>query len=480
MPSWLYNLSFMHTEDTIVAISTAAGSGRRAIVRLSGPEAIDIAQKFFACEAGELAGLGGFCSKSGMVKTFGIALPARAYVFRSPRSFTRQDVVELHIPGSPVAASVLCSSIIEAGARQAGPGEFTARAFFSGRLDLSAAEAVADVIDAADYTQLRLAGAALGGSIAKLCGGASGEIADLLALVEASIDLAEEDIELDSPHRVSQKLLEIAQRLSNLAVQATDMPEQFHQPTVVLCGRPNVGKSSLLNTLSDSGRAIVSDIAGTTRDVLSSIFVLGQAGAVLLQDAAGLTAEPDSLASAANHAAEKAIAAADIILLVADMPAQLKEDQASLDILGRIKTLNRRAVLMLLANKADLLGKDDRSKASEILRDKTQLEPLEISAVTGEGIEKLKLTLAEHLNLKACRSGQGLGLHLRQKKCFIAASLACSIAAQRVGNCCELADEAELVAIELREALAQLGGISGQVVTEDILGRIFARFCVGK
>lgn len=178
------------TDETIVAISTPAGSAGRAIVRLSGPEAVELSQQVFQLATGRLTEMGGFRAADGLlaIGSSDIELPCRVYVFRAPRSFTREDVVELHVPA---AAASLTSELIEAGARQAEPGEFTARAFFSGRIDLSAAEAVADVVDAADDAQLRSAMAALGGNIWRLCERAASEIADTLASVEASIDLAE-------------------------------------------------------------------------------------------------------------------------------------------------------------------------------------------------------------------------------------------------------------------------------------------------
>ncbi|MCP4378785.1 MAG: tRNA uridine-5-carboxymethylaminomethyl(34) synthesis GTPase MnmE, partial [bacterium] len=198
-----------NTTDTIVAISTPSGVAQRAIVRLSGPDALELADRVFISSSGSLVTTGGFRSLDGRVKIKtkvkvkktpdDIELPARAYVFRNPRSYTRQDLVELHVPGSPDAVSLLLDAIIDCGARQSLPGEFTARAFFSGRIDLSQATAVADVIDADNDAQLRSAMDALGGRIRGLCEDASGRIVEALAGIEASIDLADEHIEFDRP-----------------------------------------------------------------------------------------------------------------------------------------------------------------------------------------------------------------------------------------------------------------------------------------
>jgi len=364
----------MNPDDTIVAISTAAGDAARAIVRLSGPEAIALAGRVFASTDGtNVRTLPGFRRADGVVSFGGggnhisdlsvssvaVVLPAAAYVFRGPRSFTRQDVVELHVPGSSVAAGALQAALESLGARRAQEGEFTARAFFSGRLDLSAAEAVADVINAADDAQLRCATAALGGRVARLCADAAGEATDVLALVEASIDFAEEGIELAQPADAGGRLAALAGRLEELAAAAADMPENFRTPHVVMCGLPNAGKSSLLNALAGSERAIVSPIAGTTRDVLSAQIVLDGVGLVTLQDAAGFTADDDTMSQAANAAAQAAVRAADVVLLVGDLSADYAyvktrgsaeyADCADLKILlARVRETNPRACTLVV------------------------------------------------------------------------------------------------------------------------------------
>ncbi|MFB3894631.1 MAG: tRNA modification GTPase [Phycisphaerae bacterium] len=476
------------TDDTIAAISTAAGSAERAIVRLSGPEAMSIAAKVFTGHAGELNACPGFRSLDGIVRipvmeTRPIAnrqspivnLPARAYIFRAPRSYTRQDVCELHVPGSPVAAGALLEAMVQAGARRAGPGEFTARAFFSGRIDLSAAEAVADIIEAADDAQLRSGLAALGGRTFRFCRQAAARLADILAAVEASIDLADEDIELDRPADLAARLDGLAEELRSFAEQAGDMPEGASVPRAVIAGRPNVGKSSLLNALAGSDRAIVSALAGTTRDVLSTPMTLGGAPLVL-QDAAGFApglAGEDSLPAAAGEAARAAVAAADAIIFVLDLSAgDFKEDLALLD---EVRTANPRAPMIIIGNKADLVREE-----STVHNPQSTMSILPVSATVGTGLDALRHSLAEMLHLRAPRSGEALGLHRRHKDCLLAASTAAARACRLLAHSRQVADVAELAAVELRASLAQLGSISGQVVTEDILGRIFERFCVGK
>jgi len=492
----------LQVDDTIVAISTAAGSAARAIVRLSGPEALPLAGTVFSPAVGRLEDLGGFRAADGIVRfpaasTQGdaaaggesgscIELPGRVYVFRAPRSYTRQDVVELHLPGAAPAVASLVARLVEAGARPAQPGEFTARAFLSGRLDLSAAEAVADIIDAADAAQLRAAMSALDGRIFRLCQAAAAEAADVLAVVEASIDLADEHVELDAPAALSARLDKLAAHLRGLARQASDAPETADRPRAAIAGRPNVGKSSLLNALTGSNRAIVSAISGTTRDVLTAPLSLEHGMTLLLQDAAGFVPRPAAdapphvapLTQAADDAAHRAVARADVLLLVVDASADsFGEDLAVLD---KVRRSNARAPLTVLANKADLLDPDEADVRAAELRSLTSQTVIATSALTGEGLDQVRRALAEQLTLHAARAGDALGLNQRHKRCLLAAAEAVDAAGKLLAGAAEVADVAELAAVELRRALAELGAISGQVVTEDILGRIFVRFCVGK
>jgi len=476
----------MTGDDTIVAISTAAGTAARAIVRLSGPEAIPCAQAVFTSPHGPLGRVGPFRTADGVaaVRSAGIEVPCRAYLFRAPRSYTRQDVVELHVPGSAAVATALADTLVDCGARPAEPGEFTARAFFSGRLDLSAAEAVADVINADDDAQLRSAMAALGGRVHRLCASAAEELADVLAGTEASIDLAEEHLAFDSPGYLASRLGRVRDELGTTARRAGDMPETAERPTAVIAGRPNVGKSSLLNALTGTDRAIVSATAGTTRDVLSASMTAPGGQVVRVQDAAGFAAVDDALGSAADNAARRAVARADAVLFVVDAAGagDLAEDLA---LLADVLRSNPRAPWVLVANKIDVADASADAVLADLVRGvsaQAAAPPRAVatSCTSGQGLDDLAGVLAECLDLSADRTARAMGLHDRQKRCLASAAAAAGRAAELMGEAAEVSDAAELVAVEIRSALADLGQISGQIVTEDILGRIFARFCVGK
>lgn len=463
------------TDDTIVAVSSAAGPAARSIVRLSGPEAICLGGGIVSAALEQMPGFAAATAVVTLDSPWPLQAPARVYLFRAPRSYTRQHVVELHLPGE-VVGSLVHAALISAGARQAQPGEFTARAFLSGRLDLAAAEAVTDIVDAEADAQLRSAVGVLDGSLARLCRPAAGTLTEALATAEASIDFADEGLQLSPPGELADSIARVAADLSAALSEAGRWEPSSPEPRVAIAGRPNAGKSSLLNALSGVDRAIVSALAGTTRDVLSAPARLAGGCEVMLLDAAGLDASPDPLTRAATKAAREAVAAADAILFVVD--ATRGDHHADAELLAEAGRLARRAPLLVLANKIDLAA-DPHGPAAALAR-RLGREVLPVSAVTGSGLDELRRRLAAALEDLAAPLPSRLLLHARQRRNLEDAAAAARRGAELLRPAGEVADVAEILAVELRAALSALAELTGEVVTEDVLAGIFSRFCVGK
>ena len=456
---------------TIAAVSTAAGLAGRAIVRLTGPKAIALAEGVFAANGAPLSRRRGFTAANGTVATDALALPARAYVFVTPYSYTRQPLVELHLPGHPIAADMLLEALVARGALPAAPGEFTQRAFLSGRIDLSAAEAVADLIAATTDVQLRTARANASGALARLCRQWSEPLATALADVEASIDMAEEQLDLADPAALADNLDALADRMETAVAEAARPPTSAQIPIIALAGRPNAGKSSLLNALTGLDRAIVSSVAGTTRDVLTAPMRLGR-GECLLADLAGSVTDAVGIDAEAHAAAVEALATADLVVWVVDIT---RADEPA----GR-RPGRRTGESLLVAAKADLLDAADVDARRRDLAGRTDLEVFAVSALRGDGLGVLRDRLAAGLEGLTARPQSPYAMHDGQRRAVGEAVAADRRAVALLRPLAHLSDRAEWVAVELRAALAALGTLTGEAVGEAILARIFSRFCIGK
>ncbi len=461
----------MNPDDTIVAVSSPRGAAARGIVRLSGADSRRIADALFVEPDGRrLAEADEAACVEGQLLLAGAAMPAAVYVFVAPKSYSREDVVELHTLGSPGVLAMIVDACLQLGARAAEPGEFTARAFLAGALDLSQVHGIAGMIAARSDDQLRAAERLLHGALAREAHAAREELADLLSLVEGAMDFADEPIEFITPQALLERLAAVRDRL--LATRAAGLrAERWGQlPQVVLTGAPNVGKSSLLNRLSGLDRAICASIAGTTRDVLSAPLEIDGFECLLI-DVAGWQLDAIGLEGQAQAGAAQAVQAADMVLHVVDtIEAAMTPDARPF-----AESASDRPVLLVL-NKADLLGEESRAELAGMGR-----EVCITCALDGTGCDELKKRIRTQL------AGRAVDVHDGAIAMMAEHRAALERAVEALGSAIELADagdaslqDVDLVAAELRLSAEELGTLVGTEDVEDLLGRIFARFCVGK
>lgn len=465
----------MNLEDTIVAISSPPGAAWRGIVRLSGPRAVQIAECMFQSAAGvDFSKPGTSRVITGHVRLHATDLPCNAYVFHAPRSYTRQDMVELHLLGAPGILAILVESFLENGARRAEPGEFTARAFLAGAMDLSQVHGVAGMIAARSDQQLQAASRLLHGELARAARTAREEIADLLSLVEGALDFADEPIEFITPQVLHQRLSAVVQSLESTAAAGLRMERWERLPNVLLTGPPNAGKSSLLNHLAGLDRAICTPIPGTTRDVITAPLQLDGFECLLI-DTAGLGAAVDHLDARAQCVARQAFESADLILSLRDastLDPQIKPTALTDEF--KLEAISSPTVNVL--TKADLLAPNSPLRATA-----TAAECLLVSAVSGDGCNALKDRIRSVLHDRDVDIHEdAVALMAEHREALLqavdSARRAITLAEQSPGS---LAN-ADLVAAELRIAAGALAALVGQDDTESLLGRVFARFCVGK
>jgi tRNA modification GTPase len=447
---------------TIAAIATPAGRGGIGIVRVSGPACGPIAAALLGeVPTARLATLRDFLDEAGDPIDQGLAL-----YFPAPHSLTGEDVLELQGHGGPVVLEILMRRVLELGARQAGPGEFTQRAFLNDRIDLAQAEAVADLIDSGSAQAARAALRSLRGEFSAQVNELVEAMLELRMWVEAAIDFPEEEVDFLADRALGERMAGIRARFAELSENARQGALLRDGMTLVIAGRPNAGKSSLLNRLAGYDAAIVTATPGTTRDVLRERIEID--GLPLhIMDTAGLRDSPDEIEAEGIRRAQREIARADRVLFVVD--ASDEEAMTGLD--ADLAALPTAVPCTVVLNKIDRMsaasGAED-SGASGRVR-------IRLSATTGAGLELLR----EHLkNCVGFHPSEGGAMSARTRHMD-----ALRRARAHVEEAHRLLVErhaGELVAQELTDAQRELGEITGEVTSEDLLGRIFGSFCIGK
>ena len=446
----------MSKPTTICALASALGQGGIGVVRVSGSQSGEIAQKMLGhIPKARYAHYGSFFNQEGTEIDKGVAL-----FFPGPNSFTGEDVLELQGHGGILVMRSLLESAMALGAVAAEPGEFSKRAFLNGKMDLVQAEAVADIIDASSEQSARSALRSLSGEFSKQVNALTKALIDLRVFVEATIDFSDEEIDFLASGDVKLKVEQIESDIQNILSSAEQGAILREGLTIAIAGKPNAGKSSLLNALTQVPSAIVTDIAGTTRDVLKeTIHVNGMPLNII--DTAGLHISEDKIEQEGIKRAHSEIERADVVLMVFD--AQDKTPDLSI-----LPSGIEGKPIILIKNKVDLTGESTGITHSD---EQTQLS---LSAKQSQGIDLLRQELSSIAGL----SDTGEGVLLARKRHIIALESALDSTRHALDQLSNNASE--LVAEDLRQAAQYLGSITGEFSSDDLLGEIFSSFCIGK
>ena len=455
--------------DTICAISTAIGEGGIAIIRVSGDKALEIVSKIFRPKNGkDIKDMKTYTMRYGHIvdiNTEELIDEVIISYMKGPRSFTAEDIVEINCHGGVTSTNKVLENTLKAGARLAEPGEFTKRAFLNGRIDLSQAEAVMDLITAKTELAMKSALMQSGGSLSQRINKLNEYLLNVLALIEYAVDFTEDDEEIDPtiPIRVKESLDKAHNDIEKLLKSADEGKIIRDGLSLAIVGKPNVGKSSLLNVLLKEKRAIVTDIAGTTRDVIEEYINLDGIPVKII-DTAGIRETEDVVEKIGVERSREKINEADLVLLVLDSSREL--DKEDMEIIEAIK--DKKAIVLL--NKIDLENKLDNS-----VIDKFE-NIIKISAKEDIGIDGLKNEIKNMFFSGKIDSESLIISNSRHKQALIRAEENCNEALVRLNN----NEYLDLISIFVTAALKALGEITGTELEEDLVNKIFKEFCCGK
>ncbi|MCM0647022.1 tRNA uridine-5-carboxymethylaminomethyl(34) synthesis GTPase MnmE [Clostridium swellfunianum] len=455
--------------DTIAAVATSLGESGIAIIRVSGKDSLELVSSIFRGKDNRgLEDIKSYTMRYGHVidrESSEVIDEVIVSFMKGPKSFTAEDTVEINCHGGVIATNRVLEEVIKAGARLAEPGEFTKRAFLNGRIDLSQAEAVIDIIRAKTELSMKSALAQSEGRISREIKTLRHKLLGIIAHIEATVDYPEEDLEETTSVITSSQLNSVLKEIEKLLSSANEGKILREGLDTVIVGKPNVGKSSLLNALLMETRAIVTDIPGTTRDVIEEYINLDGVPVKII-DTAGIRETQDIVEKIGVEKSKEKINEADLIILMLDLSREL--DTEDIEILDYIK--DRKYIVLL--NKSDLPSKLDRSKLEAL---KSELI-IELSAKTGEGIDKLKDAIKSLFFSGEVSSKDAMITNARHKQALIRAREGCAAAIEALKNTSAI----DLASIDARDAWMSLGEITGETLEEDIIDKIFSEFCIGK
>ncbi len=452
----------MHLDDTIVAIATPPGRGGIGVVRIAGPEAKRIASPMLRLSAGRQL-------EAGRAHFGELIEPATAEridevvatFFAKPHSYTTDDIVEISCHGSPVVLRHVVELALQRGARLAEPGEFTMRAFLNGRLDLTQAEAVRDLIESQTLYQAKVAAQQLEGALSHRLQPVKDKLIELIARMEAGVDFAEDDVSVMPGDEIVHRIGFVREPLEKL-LASFDYGKVVHEGlTLAIVGRPNVGKSSLFNRLVERDRAIVTATPGTTRDLVTETVAIGGLP-VRLVDTAGIRHALDEAESIGIRKSMEALADADLVLVVLDASQPLEETDREL-----LRDVEQRSAILVI-NKIDA--------ENSALPVKSSLPTTRTSAISGEGIAALRELILKEVGGEGAQTESGFLTNVRHQDLVQKSLAGLDAAKHAVSN----ETPHEMILLDLYNALRPLDEITGATTADDILNRIFSSFCIGK